>query len=164
MSMPGFDDTPAYAAAREAQRKALRRRRRPVREPPSALPDAAPRRSPSQRRGDRAEAAALALLRRAGLVLLARNLACRAGELDLVMREGDVLVFVEVRSRGSARYGGAAASVGHAKQQRLRRAAQRFLPELARRHWGAALPRCRFDVVAEEAGGLRWLPGAFGQD
>lgn len=128
---------------------------------PSSAPP--PRRSPTQRRGDRAEAAALALLQDAGLVLLARNLACRAGELDLVMRDGDVLVFVEVRARSSARYGGAAASVGVDKQRRLQRAAARFLPVLARRHWSGALPRCRFDVIALEADGPLWLRGAFGQ-
>ena len=87
---------------------------------------------------------ALAHLRRAGLRLLARNFNTRFGELDLVMRDGAALVFVEVRYRRHGAFGGGAASVGAAKRERLKRAAQLFLqaqPGLA------ALP-CRFDVLA----------------
>jgi len=172
-AIPASTDQHAYAAALLAQREAVRRRKRRLarrRAKAAEAPDGpghaipAPRRSPAQQRGDAAEAAALDLLRGAGLALLARNLACRAGELDLVMREGDVLVFVEVRARGSARYGGAAASVGKDKQRRLRRAAAHFLPGLARRHWGGRTPRCRFDVVAWEEHAPVWLRDAFGGD
>ena len=94
--------------------------------------------------GDAFEQAALDHLQRAGLKLLARNFATRFGELDLVMRDADALVFVEVRYRRHRQFGGSAASVGAAKQERITRAAQAFLqahPKLS------ALP-CRFDVVA----------------
>ncbi|HXS74044.1 MAG TPA: YraN family protein [Rhodanobacteraceae bacterium] len=90
------------------------------------------------------EQAALEHLQRAGLRLLARNFGTRFGELDLVMREAQAVVFVEVRYRRHRDFGGGAASVGTAKRERITRAAQAFLqahPALA------ALP-CRFDVVA----------------
>lgn len=111
--------------------------------------------------GDAFEDRALELLRQAGLKLLARNFSTRFGELDLVMRDADALVFVEVRYRRHLRFGGGAASIGAAKRERIARAAQGFLqahPELA------ALP-CRFDVVAFD-GETRmveceWIKAAF---
>ncbi|MFW7346837.1 MAG: YraN family protein [Pigmentiphaga sp.] len=148
-------DTQAYALAHAAQRRAARRRPRPGRRQEAESPR---RRSPTQQAGDRAEHAALAHLRAAGLVLVARNVACRAGEIDLVMREGPVLVFVEVRARALGRYGGAAASVGPAKRVRLARAAAHFL----RTRWKGPLPPCRFDVLAFEADAPpRWIRHAF---
>jgi putative endonuclease len=95
-------------------------------------------------RGEAAERAALEYLERRGLALLARNYRCRLGEVDLVMREGSTLVFVEVRARADARHGGAAASVGPDKQRRLVLAARHYLMTHPR---AAALP-ARFDVVA----------------
>ena len=80
----------------------------------------------------------------------------QAGEIDLVMRDGDEWVFVEVRARKSQHFGGAAASVTHAKQQKLRRAAQAYLHA---HHLHDAF--CRFDVVAIEAGEINWLQNAF---
>jgi putative endonuclease len=114
-------------------------------------------RSPTQREGAAQEDKALAHLEAAGLRLLARNVSCRVGELDLVMQEGEVLVFVEVRARRSASHGGAAASVTFAKQQRLTRTAQFFLKTA----WRAPMPRCRFDVVAISADRIDWLRDAF---
>ena len=114
-----------------------------------------------QRVGDAHEDAALRLLQARGLVLLARNLACRHGEIDLAMRDGAVLVFVEVRARRDARFGGAAASIGAAKQRRLAQAAAYWLPRLAARHWRGVPPAARFDVVAFESGVARWLRDAF---
>ena len=81
----------------QAARRRARRKRSATRK--AAL---APRRSPTQRVGDAHEDAALRLLQARGLVLLARNLACRHGEIDLAMRDGAVLVFVEVRARRDA--------------------------------------------------------------
>ncbi|SSW61926.1 YraN family protein [Achromobacter agilis] len=150
----------ACELALAARRRAGKRRRRAERRPPPAAPQP-PRRSPTQRTGDRHEAAALRLLRAQGLALLARNLRTRAGEIDLAMRDGDILVFVEVRSRGCARYGGAAASIGLEKQARLARAAAHWLPELAHRHWQGKPPAARFDAVVFEAGQPQWLRGAF---
>lgn len=101
--------------------------------------------------GQQAEERALAYLQQQGLVLLARNYRCRAGEIDLIMRQQQLLVFVEVRSRRSAAFGGAAASVGRLKQQRLWRTAEHYLLRYARP------PACRFDLVAIDGGALSWL-------
>ena len=109
--------------------------------------------------GDAAEDLALAHLRAAGLRLLTRNYRTPGrggGEIDLVLREPDgTLVFVEVRHRADGRFGGAAASVGHAKQARIVRAARSYLMRVPR------LPPCRFDVVALDGDQLHWLKGAF---
>ena len=107
------------------------------------------------------EAMARRHLEAAGLRLLAANYATRFGEIDLVMRDHDVLVFAEVRYRASARFGGAAASVTAAKCRKLATAAEQYRqanPALAR------LP-CRFDLVALEgdprAPSIEWLRAAF---
>ncbi|MFX1673885.1 YraN family protein [Paraburkholderia sp. A2WS-5] len=126
-------------------------------------------RSNAERReaGARFESHALAFLQRQRLVLVARNVHCRAGELDLVMRDRDgTLVFVEVRARTRHGYGGAAASVGWHKQQRILRAARHYLTSLAMRaHAREALPlACRFDVVTFDGGRLAWLRDAFRED
>ena len=112
-------------------------------------------------RGDAAEAAALAMLQARGLQLLARNAASRGGELDLVMRDGTTVVFVEVRYRASQRYGGGAASVDAGKRRRLVHAARAFLAG----HPQMADAPCRFDVVDADgdpdAPTLTWLRAAF---
>ena len=112
--------------------------------------------------GDAGEALALAHLERQGLTLVQRNYRvaagpnARGGEVDLILRERDgTLVFVEVRTRGSAAFGGAAASISASKQRRLVFAAQHFL----RRY--STLPPCRFDVVAIEGDSVQWLRSAF---
>ncbi|MBL8350423.1 MAG: YraN family protein [Burkholderiaceae bacterium] len=112
--------------------------------------------------GDSAEDRALAHLQQHGLALLQRNYRLAGGprqrgaEIDLIMRAADgTLVFVEVRARRDAGHGGAAASVSVPKQQRIVRAAQHYLMGLA------ALPPCRFDVVAVDGDSLVWLPAAF---
>lgn len=94
--------------------------------------------------GKRWEAAAESFLRREGLKTLKRNYRCRLGEIDLVMRDGASLVFVEVRFRQCAGHGSGAESVTRAKQRRLARAAGVFLGQHPK--W-AARP-CRFDVVS----------------
>lgn len=110
-------------------------------------------------RGTAAEDAALAHLLRAGLTLLERNYRTPGrggGEIDLVMRApGGTLVFVEVRARGSATHGGAAASVGANKQRRIVLAARHYLM----RH--KSPPPCRFDVVAIDGDHIEWLKAAF---
>jgi putative endonuclease len=118
----------------------------------------APARTPAQRTGDAAERTARAMLERAGLVWLASNVRCKVGEIDLVMRDRDALVFVEVRRRRSSRFGGAAASVDARKQLRLQRAAQFFLQ---RRYGARDWPACRFDVVAIEGERSEWIRSAF---
>ncbi|MCB1770374.1 MAG: YraN family protein, partial [Candidatus Competibacteraceae bacterium] len=74
-----------------------------------------------------AEDLALGYLQEQGLALVTRNFRCRTGELDLIMRDGEYLVFVEVRSRRYARYGTPAESVTRTKQQKLLRAAAFYL-------------------------------------
>ncbi len=112
--------------------------------------------------GDEGEALALAHLLRAGLALVERNYRvargphARGGEVDLILRERDgTLVFVEVRQRAGADHGGAAASVGRAKQRRIVLAAQHYLMR-----WSSP-PPCRFDVVAIDDGRVTWLRAAF---
>jgi putative endonuclease len=110
--------------------------------------------------GAKFEAHALAYLQRQRLRFVARNVVCRGGEIDLVMRDADgTLVFVEVRARAKTRYGGASASIGRHKRERLVRAAQYYLA--MHPHEAGA---CRFDVVAFEAGRLVWLRDAFRAD
>jgi len=117
----------------------------------------APPRAPSGRRtaqqqlGQHGEDRALAYLIAQGLVLIERNFRCKAGEIDLIMRHGAHLVFVEVRRRASGSFGGAAASVTGAKQRRLIHAAQYYLL----RHPNP--PPCRFDLVALDGDKLSWM-------
>jgi putative endonuclease len=119
--------------------------------------------------GAQAEAAARRHLLRAGLREVAANANFRLGELDLVMldgtgRGGEALVFVEVRYRRTAGFGGGAASVDAGKQRKLVRAAQQFL--LAHPRWAQA--PCRFDVVEADgdpaAPRLHWIRDAFRAD
>jgi putative endonuclease len=91
--------------------------------------------------GARAEALAADYLARQGLALVARNFRTRHGEIDVIVRDRDTLVFVEVRLRSSAAYGGAAASITRAKRARLIKAAHAYLATLARE------PPCRFDAI-----------------
>lgn len=115
-------------------------------------------------RGAAVEAAALAYLKKAGLADVAANANYRGGELDLVMRDKDTLVFVEVRYRRDPRFGGGAASVDVVKRRKLIHAAQMFL--LAHREYADA--PCRFDVIEAdgdpEAPRLNWLRDAFRGD
>ena len=123
----------------------------------------------TKRVGDAAEALALAHLSRAGLKPLAANYRTPGrggGEIDLIMRAPDgTLVFVEVRHRASASHGGAGASIGATKRQRIVFAARHYLMRLP------SPPPCRFDVVLIEGdlqhpGELRidWLQAAFDAD
>lgn len=106
--------------------------------------------------GREAEARACAHLRTHGLRLVEKNFRCRGGEIDLIMRDGEYLVFVEVRFRSRRDFGGAAASVTAGKQGRLTVAAQHYLLKLR------TLPPCRFDIVALQAGTApEWIRDAF---
>lgn len=107
--------------------------------------------------GKNAEDAAAAYLEARGLKLAARNYRCRFGEIDLVMRDGGTLVFVEVRARRSSAYGGAAASITAGKREKLIAAARHYLSGRA------PVPPCRFDAVLIEGEPPRieWLRNAF---
>ena len=110
--------------------------------------------------GTAAEDLALRYLEARGLTLVARNFRCRTGELDLIMRDREQLVFVEVRRRRHSRYGTPAESVTRTKQQRLLRAAAFYL----QRQRLLDAP-CRFDVVAilqaEDEPRMEWIRDAF---
>ena len=111
-------------------------------------------------RGREAEALAARFLEARGFSVLERNFRIRGGEIDLICRDGTTLVFVEVRLRSRADFGGAAASIGGAKRRRL---------VLAARHYLAGRPECpcRFDCVllADPAGrSLEWMRDAFSAD
>lgn len=108
-------------------------------------------------RGRAAEALAAGWLKTQGLKFVARNVRYRFGEIDLVMDDGEALVFVEVRYRSRADFGGAAASVTAAKQARMERAIRAYVashPEARRRS-------LRADVVAVSAGDrIEWIKNA----
>ena len=112
--------------------------------------------------GEDGESRALAYLLARGLTLVRRNYRvaagpnARGGEIDLIVRENDgTLVFVEVRTRKGAGFGGAAGSVSAAKQRSVIFAARCYLRAFA------SPPACRFDVVAIEGAHIEWLRGAF---
>jgi putative endonuclease len=96
-----------------------------------------------------------------GLRLRERNYRCRGGEIDLIMDDGALLVFIEVRSRASAAYGGALASLDQHKRRRVSRCARRYLST----HPHAWRRQCRFDaVLIEEGGQLHWIKNAWQEE
>jgi putative endonuclease len=110
-----------------------------------------------RQKGTLAENSAAAFLEAQGFQVIARNFLRRFGELDVVAREGDLLLIVEVRTRADDQFGGAAASVTPAKQRRIVRTSALFLqlhPELRR-------CRVRFDVIVVRDGRIEWLRHAF---
>ena len=111
--------------------------------------------------GRDAEALAERFLSRRGLLPVARNYRCRRGEIDLVMRDADALVFVEVRRRSSRAFGGGLESVGARKRTRLVAAAEHYLMM----HRIGDDQSCRFDVVAIDGAlphaTIEWVRDAF---
>lgn len=112
--------------------------------------------SEKQIQGRNWEQVACKHLEQHGLQLVEANFTCKGGEIDLIMRDGDSLVFVEVRQRADRVHGGAAASITPAKQARLICAAQVYLKRYRQ------LPPCRFDVVAIDGDQLDWLRNCIG--
>ncbi len=112
--------------------------------------------------GQAGEDLACRYLEECGLQLVTRNYRCKPGELDLVMRDGEELVFVEVRSRRASRFGTAADSITDSKRRRLLRAAAHYL----QRH--RLDTPCRFDVIGLTRQGatwqIDWLRDAFSAD
>ncbi len=114
--------------------------------------------------GKQIEQAGAKYLQQHGLKLVDQNHHCRRGEIDLIMREQELLVFVEVRFRRSATFGDGAESVTHAKQLKLIAAARHYIQS---RGLGETL--CyRFDVLAVTASGstqsqlqFSWIQDAF---
>ena len=124
----------------------------------SLIPDA---RRDTLRIGRRAERRAERLLRRHGLRTLARNYTRRTGEIDLVMLDGDVLAFVEVRYRSEGAWNSGLGSVDRGKRRRLTRTAERYLEEHPEHRYRGI----RFDVVSASRGNYRiaceWIQDAF---
>lgn len=108
--------------------------------------------------GAAAEKLAAEYLQRNGLCLLHSNFRCRMGEIDLVMHDGKTLVFVEVRLRSHAGFGGAGASITRSKQVKICAAAQIYLQQ------NAPDAPCRFDAVLMDkvdAQHIEWIKNAF---
>jgi putative endonuclease len=111
-------------------------------------------------RGREAEALAARILERQGLRIVERNFRVRGGEIDLICRDGSTLVFVEVRLRSRADFGGAGASITTGKQRRIILAAQHYLA-------GRPDCDCRFDCVllaSLDERQAQWLKNAFSAD
>ncbi|MGL5030236.1 MAG: YraN family protein [Aeromonas sp.] len=113
---------------------------------------------PPMSKGQHFEQVAEHWLQAQGLQLVARNYRCRGGEIDLIMHQGQTLVFVEVRYRATASHGGAASSVTHSKQRKIVLAARHYLKQHA---INEAHQACRFDVIAFEGNQPTWLQNAF---
>lgn len=110
------------------------------------------------KRGQQSEQLAEDYLTSAGVNVVAKNYATRAGEIDLIAEQDRVLLFVEVRYRKTNQFGGALMSVTPSKQRKITLTAQHFLqqhPQFKRHH-------CRFDVIGlNAAGDIQWIKGAF---
>ena len=107
-----------------------------------------------QQTGRNAEDESLAFLQQQGLKFVTRNFNCRLGEIDLIMMDGETLVFIEVRKRKNRSFGGASGSVTSAKQRKIIKTAQYYLQQYR------TMPPCRFDVMAWDGKGCQWLKNA----
>jgi len=112
--------------------------------------------APHLMRGQAGERRAARYLKAQGLAIVANNIRSRYGEIDLIARDGAVLVFVEVRSRKAGSQVSAAASITPAKQAKIRKTA---LAWLQRHH--PQPPDCRFDAVCIDGTEITWLKGIF---
>ncbi|MFC1683926.1 YraN family protein [Pseudomonadota bacterium] len=113
--------------------------------------------------GAQAEEQAKGFLEAQGLQLTERNYRCHQGELDLIMQDGETVVFVEVRYRKNAAFGGPAASITPAKQRRIIIAANHYLQSRQDKR----TPACRFDVLAitgKDPQNISWIKDAFQSD
>jgi putative endonuclease len=108
--------------------------------------------------GREAEDAAFEYLRKQGLSEIERNYRCRFGEIDLIMRDGETVVFVEVRKRSSSRFGGALESIDAHKKKKLLATARHFIAARG------DIPDCRFDAVLLNGDKrIEWIRDAFGE-
>lgn len=128
------------------------------------MPARRPEPTPARATGNAAEVLAQRTMESAGLSTLARNAGFRVGELDLVMRDHDCTVFVEVRFRTPSSFGDGLLSVDRSKRRRIVRAAQAWLMK----HPNLANQPCRFDVIAvsgsDDAMQTNWIRNAFTLD
>ena len=111
--------------------------------------------------GKQAEQLAKEYLRQNSLVFVEENYRSRYGEIDLIMRDKDSLVFVEVRLRNNTDYGTGADTISPHKQRRLRNTAHTYLQQ----HYGNRFPPCRFDVISmhftDDTPEIEWITNAF---
>ncbi len=105
-------------------------------------------------RGAWAEQQAAHYLEQQGLIVNTRNYLCKSGEIDLVMNDGELLVFIEVRQRNSQYYGSAIETVDRRKQRKLIRAARHYLQKFGLTERVA----CRFDVIGVETSSETAVP------
>lgn len=110
-------------------------------------------------KGKRGEDRAARFLSSHGLIIVSRNYRCRGGEIDIICRDRNALIFVEVRLRGDPRFGGAAASITPVKQRRIILAARHFLQETGQNN-----ADCRIDCVLIDADELSWIKNAIAAD
>ncbi|WP_392566471.1 YraN family protein [Utexia brackfieldae] len=96
-----------------------------------------------------------------GLLLVARNYSCQVGEIDLIMRDGEYWVFIEVRYRHLAHYGEAGATIDQRKQRKIVLTAISWLQA---QYINIEEVACRFDVFAITGNKIDWIIDAFGQD
>lgn len=118
--------------------------------------------------GKSAENQALHFLESQGLILIENNFRCKCGEIDIVMRDVDMIVFIEVRYRRDIRYGSGAETVGRKKQRKIIASASYYL----QRNKKFAKQPCRFDVISMSAAmssknavngsdNIEWIANAF---
>jgi len=117
------------------------------------------RNSPTQELGYEAENKAVEFLRKQGMTICATNFRCKMGEIDIIAKDGTILIFAEVRYRKNLAFGTPAETVNFTKQKKLIRASQYYL----QRH-NPDLP-CRFDIIeiygANHQTGINWVKDAF---
>jgi len=115
--------------------------------------------NPQRHKGQQAELQACRFLQQHGLELIDKNYHCRQGEIDLIMKHQDTLVFIEVRYRKNNRFGGAKESVTSNKQHKIRTTALHYMQALT------SEPNARFDVIAITGEGkqqtFEWIQNAF---
>lgn len=116
----------------------------------------------TREKGHCAEEKALQYLTTQGLKLVTQNYYCKLGEIDLIMRDKDYLVFIEVRSRVSAEFGGGMVSITYAKRQKIIKSALHYLMIHKRQNKFAV----RFDVISIDgvSAAITWIKNAFGID
>ncbi|RJE76872.1 YraN family protein [Pseudoalteromonas citrea] len=115
--------------------------------------------SNTREKGSFYEQLALSYLKRQGLVFEAQNYYCRYGEIDLIMRDGNKMVFIEVKYRKYKGFGGAVAALSHTKQQRLKRSIYQYLTEHQLHN-----AEVRVDFVAIEGQNppnIQWIKSVF---
>lgn len=105
--------------------------------------------------GQASEQAAITYLQQQGLRLIAKNVRFIFGEIDIIMKEGTVWVFVEVKYRSKVQFGGAINALSHRQQNRIKRAASHYL------QLKQIDAICRFDFIAIDPNNIEWIRDAF---